>query len=742
MRGFIARIFACSIFVCCISSGLVNLAQASAIEPRLQTLLSEVNVDETLRVIVTFKGKLDLARLPEKSRHHRRTELIRRLKNRAELAQSGTKRLLKDRGVLSGKNLWIINGLAIEADPATIHALASRPEVLRIQQDRVIVMDSAIPSEISGPAEINLELINAPALWQRGFAGQGVTVAIVDSGVDPDHPDLGPRWRGGNNSWFDPNGEHADPFDADGHGTGVLGVILGGAEGGTQIGVAPEAQWIAVKLFNDAGVGTLSNILQGFGWLLDPDGDLSTDDAPDVVNNSWNISESENQCFRDIEPAIRMLKEAGIAVVFAGGNSGPAPFTSLSPCNNPDAFAVGSVGSAASATLVSAFSSRGPSACDGSIFPEIVAPGYAIRTADLTLGSAPGQAYSYFSGTSLAAPHVTGVMALLLSAFPDIQPLALETALKMAASDLGLAGSDNDYGFGLLDADAAFSLLNDALLSLTDSVAPSNDSLLPFGEIPVGSAAVQSVQLQNDGSGFLFADSIQIVGSSAFSIATNNCTSLSATESCLVDIRFAPTVQGSYTASLEILSNGSVSGLTTIALTGTGNTAPPAPRLISPDNGGINISPAVLLQWEQLPDADGDPLTHEIRYATSPDLSQNMLIEVSPEETFDNLQMAGAGLLFLLFGLAFARQKRNWRKLGQSLLLLTLVLLVSCGGGGGGGGSDGDANDQEAVASSLQSLTLNELAPETTYYWQVTAIDSLGSRTESPIWSFTTGLPQ
>lgn len=738
MESLLSRYFVWLVFVCCIFFGIVTQAQSSALDFRLQALLAEIATDETLPVIVTFKGKPDLAQLPAGPRHLRRKELIMQLKNRAATTQSAARQLLQARGILSVKDLWIKNGLALEANAETIDALALRPEVLRIQYDEVIIMESVVPAEISGPAEANLELINAPVLWERGFAGQGVTVAIMDSGVDPEHPDLGSRWRGGNNGWYDPNGEHPlVPFDADGHGTGVLGVILGGAEGGSRIGVAPEARWIAVKIFNDTGFARLSNIHLGFGWLLDPDGDPTTDDAPDVVNNSWSIEDSVNRCLNDVEPDIQLLKEAGIAVVFAAGNAGPGSFTSVSPSNNPDAFAVGSVGSNVSETIVSNFSSRGPSACDGSIFPEIVAPGYAIRTADLTAGSASGQAYSYFSGTSIAAPHVSGAMALLLSAFPDIQPTALETSLNMAARDLGTTGPDNDYGYGLLDVDAAFVLLNDALLSITDSVDPPNDGHLPFGHIPVGGTAVETVQLQNDGDGFLFIDSIRIVDSTAFSIISNNCISLTAAESCQVDIRFAPTAHQRYAASLEVFSNGSASGLSSLELTGTGNTPPPAAQLISPENGEIDTDTTVLLQWDQSPDADGDLLTYEVRYATSPDLSQNPLIEVSSGGFSENLLLAGACGLFLLFGATSGRQKNNWRKLGNGLLFVTLLLLVSCGGGGGGGGNDKDVSGQDAL-SSMQNITLNELSPGTTYYWQVTTIDSLESRTESAIWSFTT----
>jgi bacillopeptidase F len=110
----------------------------------------------------------------------------------------------------------------------------------------------------------------------------------MDTGVDALHPDLAAKWRGGGNSWYDPHGEHATtPYDPTGHGTQTMAIMVGGAAGGTAIGMAPDASWIAVKMYNDAGEATYSDIHLAFQWLLDPDGDLNTVDAPDVVNASW-----------------------------------------------------------------------------------------------------------------------------------------------------------------------------------------------------------------------------------------------------------------------------------------------------------------------------------------------------------------------------------------------------------------------------------------------------------------------
>jgi subtilisin family serine protease len=136
--------------------------------------------------------------------------------------------------------------------------LAARPDVREVRPSVTIQAPAptaaAGAATTAGPAEPNVALVNAPALWDLGYRGQGVVGANVDTGVDVTHPDLAGRWRGGSNSWYDPNGEHpTTPTDVNGHGTWTMGAMVGGDAGGTAVGVAPDARWIAVKIFNDRG---------------------------------------------------------------------------------------------------------------------------------------------------------------------------------------------------------------------------------------------------------------------------------------------------------------------------------------------------------------------------------------------------------------------------------------------------------------------------------------------------------
>ena len=257
-----------------------------------------------------------------------------------------------------------------------------------------------------------------------------------------------------------------------GHGTATMGVMVGGDGGGTSIGVAPDAQWIAVKIFNDQGSATTARIHQGFQWLLDPDGNPSTPDAPNVVNNSWTLGSVG--CNLEFQLDLQSLRAAGIVPVFAAGNFGSGASTSASPANNPEAFAVGA---ASNADLIWSGSSRGPSACGEpqTTFPELVAPGVSVRSSDLF------GLYGQLTGTSLAAPHVAGALALLLDAYPNLGVDAQEDALEAAAVDLGFPGADDTYGYGRLDILAAYESVVPPPPDFAVATAPSSVSTTPGG---------------------------------------------------------------------------------------------------------------------------------------------------------------------------------------------------------------------------------------------------------------------
>jgi subtilisin family serine protease len=466
---------AAALLAALVSAGTGQAAVAAPLAPDGTTTAQRPAM---VKAIVVLRAQVDSSTVRAPSRRQRQVALVRALRARAASGQTGVLALLRQRRaqglVADSVPLWVINAVAVTATPSVLGELANRADVKQIEPDLVVQapFPAALATTEQAPVEPNVDAVNAPAMWNLGFSGQGTVVATMDTGVDGSHPDLAASWRGGTNSWYDPNGEHPTvPTDVNGHGTSTMGVIVGGSAGGTSVGVAPGAKWIAVKIFNDRGSATTSRIHQGYQWLLDPDHNPATADAPDVVNNSW--TGAAGGCVLDFQPDLRNLRAAGILPVFSAGNYGPAPSTVLSPANLPEALAVGAVDDAG---VIDPSSSRGPSACDQRIVPGLVAPGVGVRTTDLYGG------YLDASGTSLAAPHVTGALALLLSAFPDLSADRQQGALESSAVDLGDAGPDNVYGHGRLDALAAYNWLATAP-DFTVGVSPAQATTAPGGTV-------------------------------------------------------------------------------------------------------------------------------------------------------------------------------------------------------------------------------------------------------------------
>jgi VCBS repeat-containing protein len=454
MKQFIARFVIATVLSLSFNFPL----QAGIVDSELETQLKTIAPNQLVSIIVTLKTRADTNAFKYKDKAQRRTKIVQAMHDHANLKQPALLAFLKANGATNIKQLWIINSVAAKVPASMIRKLAKRPGVAKVYADATLSVPVSGATSLAIP-EWNLSAVHAPEVWDLGQTAQSVVVANMDTGVDLVHPDLATKWRGGTNSWYDPHGQYTTPTDnasaMSGHGTQTMGLILGGDTGGTTIGVAPGAKWIAAKIFNNQGTALESHFHQSFQWLLDPDNNPLTDDAPDVVNGSFQTAQP-GICDTRFQADIHALKTAGIAIVFAAGNSGPANSSSSSPANNPGSFAAGAVDYF---STIATFSARGPTpvACGGSLFPNIVAPGVDIVTSDLTFaGSAT---YAVVSGTSFAAPHVAGSMALLIGAFPNVDVTTLESALVDSATDLGALGPDNEYGYGMLNVLGAYNLL-------------------------------------------------------------------------------------------------------------------------------------------------------------------------------------------------------------------------------------------------------------------------------------------
>ncbi len=351
--------------------------------------------------------------------------------------------------ILARRDLWIINGVALTVEPELLETLLTSPWVSELRLDTWQQYIAPTPEPLTEALRLaedgltwGVERIRAPKVWASlNITGTGAVVAGMDTGAELNHPALYTNYRGNlgrgvfdhRSSWFDVVNDGIYPYDDYGHGAHTLGTAVG--QGG--IGVAPGARWIAVKTLSHDGYAYNSWIHEAFQWLLAPGGDPAM--APDVVNCSWSASNGRIMTF---EEDIAILKAAGILPVFSAGNEGPGSSTVGSPASLPGVF---SVGATDPDDEIAQFSSRGPSPWLD-IKPEIVAPGVIVRSA------VPGGIYEEWNGTSMAAPHVAGVAALMRSVSPTIDVQRMVNIFTATAEPLAEVIPNNDCGWGLVDA--------------------------------------------------------------------------------------------------------------------------------------------------------------------------------------------------------------------------------------------------------------------------------------------------
>ena len=390
------------------------------------------------------------------------------------------------------RSFYIVNAIWVKADRETALVLAARSDVARLDGNPVIHNDFAQPARYapSDPlparpdnAEPGIQYVNAPAVWSQGFTGQGIVVGGQDTGYLWNHAALQPHYRGWRGAgitvthdfnWHD--SIHANlhgvnscginspaPCDDYGHGTHTMGTIVGDDGGVNQIGMAPGAQWISCRNM-DNGWGSPATYIECFEFFLAPypvGGTTAQADpskAPDVTNNSWSCPPSEGCNVQSLLAATQAQRAAGILTVVSATNSGPSCSTISDPSAiYAEAYTVGALNTGTD--TAADFSSRGPVTSDGSgrRKPDIAAPGTSTRSSTRNGG------YGYMSGTSMAAPHVAGAIALLWSARPELsnqitltEQLLDDSAVPIWSTDCSSTGwPNNTFGYGRLDIEAA-----------------------------------------------------------------------------------------------------------------------------------------------------------------------------------------------------------------------------------------------------------------------------------------------
>lgn len=379
-----------------------------------------------------------------------------------------------DAAALPATRYYLVNGVEVHANALRRWQISRRPDVARVLYSPALrplpEAPAFEPGDSDPPNEIpwGIEAIGAPRVWEElGVTGEGVVVGQSDSGVDAGHPALADsfRGRGGANdyNWFDPWTGSAQPYDANGHGTHTLGTVLG-QDG---IGVAPGAVWFGcANLVRN--LGNIAAYLDCMQFMLAPhpqqgdplhEGDPAL--AADVSTNSWACPPSIEGCDQEtLWLATAALRAAGVFFVAAAGNEGPACNSLRTPPGNYGN--VLSVGALDPGGDLAIFSNRGPAteSPDGNTAPDLLAPGVEVTSAW------PGGTWRTIEGTSMATPHVAGVVALMWSANPSLRGNidATERILQETASDYKGPASpcetdgqapDSAAGFGVLDAYAA-----------------------------------------------------------------------------------------------------------------------------------------------------------------------------------------------------------------------------------------------------------------------------------------------
>jgi subtilisin family serine protease len=444
--------------------------EAAPIQPGL---LDDLRSGELDRFVVEFTAQANLDGAERINDFARRGRFVVNRLRQATTAQAAAVALVEATPGARAESYWLRNTLVVYGGAGLATAIAKLPGVKLVRAEKIYPLVKPVETQavvLAAEPEWGVAKIGADTAWEDGILGSGIVVANVDTGVQFDHPALVNQYRGNlgggtfdhDYNWWDPTGICGDePCDNAGHGTHTMGTMVGGDGPGPftpDIGVAPGANWIAAKGCEDFGCSDVSLLSAGQFILAPTDLDGNNPDPsmrPDIVNNSWGAGPGD-EFYLDVVTAWRA---AGIIPVFSAGNAGPGCDSGGSPGDFLESF---SVGATDDNDVIADFSSRGPSAF-GKINPDVAAPGVAV------LSSVPGDEFAVFDGTSMAAPHVAGTLALVLSAelalvgdFEAATTAVRDTAVDILDDQCGGAEDgdpNNVYGDGRIDAAAAVALV-------------------------------------------------------------------------------------------------------------------------------------------------------------------------------------------------------------------------------------------------------------------------------------------
>lgn len=404
--------------------------------------INQSTLGDTITVQIYFQTDFNPAALTNLSH----CQKVAYLKTTTGQTQSAVHQRLIQKGARNIKSFWAGNLIIATISVADLEEIFQDDNVIYLDITRIYKIEEPIEADavLGGESvEWNIEKIRADDVWQEGYTGKGINIGFIDTGVDAIHPDI-KNQRREYDSWYDAttDGDSLNPYDDYGHGTHVIGTACGR----NGIGVAPDAKWIIVRAFVDGGASS-EDIHEAFDWLV------GLNEPPQIISNSWG---SGNQTRLEFWPDLETIRALGIIPVFANGNSGfLGPST---PGNFPLVIGVGATDKD---DKLARFSSRGaapnispwndnkywPYPEWNRLKPDLCAPGVNVKSCF------PGGGYKVWSGTSMACPHIAGVIALILEKNPILNFKEIYWLLTQNAKHFEDYGKipNCDYGWGRVD---------------------------------------------------------------------------------------------------------------------------------------------------------------------------------------------------------------------------------------------------------------------------------------------------
>ena len=463
------------------------------IDPSLRNEMNRRSDDERIEVVVLMKAQYDRSQLSRRAdfiptKAERRDFVVNELKTFTEASQHDLKRVLAEmesHGMVSSvRSLWSANTLYFEATKPAILDLAQRTDIetitLNTQHQWIAEGETPKPASDTRETTPNITKVKADQVWELGYTGAGVVVAVVDSGVNYNHLDLADHlWDGGEefpHHGYDIVNDDDDPMDDKGHGTHCAGTVCGDGTAGALTGIAPEATLMCVKSIRGDGFGGAVNIASGMEWAVEH--------GCDLISMSLGMVGAGVADKEILRRTCGAVLDAGIVAMVCAGNEGnaflqmtypvpnnvrvpascPPPYLDPDQMANPGALScVVAVGAVNYNDAAADFTSRGPVTWQdtefgdyaynpgiGLIRPDLCAPGVNIKSLDYENTSG----YTNMDGTSQATPCVAGIVALMLQKNPELTPAEIcrileETSVKLTPT------KSNITGVGRVDALAA-----------------------------------------------------------------------------------------------------------------------------------------------------------------------------------------------------------------------------------------------------------------------------------------------